>query len=129
MTKGAAESVAWIDHQGLDTSRTVHWYVEISIPTESADTTFELNIYPEEWGVVFRRGPRVSSIRVTDVPFVHGLDEHRLLQELPGLDRIDTLLASLERRYEIEFQRARAAVRTNLVRATAIVRPWLVSQR
>jgi len=128
-TIGAAASAAWAEQQGLDVSRTPHWYVEISVPTDSADTRFEINVYPEEWGVVFQRGNRVSSIRVTDIPFVHGLDDHRLLKDLPELAKIDDLLASLERRYDVAFHRTRATVRSNLIRATAIVRPWLVGQR
>lgn len=78
---------------------------------------------------MFRRGHRVSSIRVTDVQFVHGLDDHHMLKDLPDLTKIDDLLALLERRYDVAFHRTRATVRSNLVRATAIVRPWLVGQR
>jgi hypothetical protein len=126
---GAAATAAWAQKHGLDTTRTAHWHVEISIPTDVADTLFEINIYPEEWGIVFRRGSRVSSIRVTDIPFVHGHDDHRLLALLPDLEKIDDLLAVLERRYDVAFHRARATIRTNLVRAATNVRPWLVGQR
>ena len=128
-TIGGAASAAWIEQHGLDVSRAAHWYVEISIPTDSADTRFEINIYPEEWGIVFRRGSRVSSIRVTDVPFVHGLDDHRLISQLPALERIDDLLGLIEQRYDVAFHRMRATVRSNLPRATAIVWPWLVGAR
>ncbi len=128
-TTGAAASAAWLEARGLDTTRTPHWYVEITIESDSPDVRFELNIYPEEWGVVFRRGARVSSIRVTDVAFVHGLDEHGLLSQLLGLDRIGDLLVQLERRFGLTFLRTRATVRTNLVRATAVVRPWLLGSR
>lgn len=126
---GAAASAAWIEQHGLDASRTPHWYVEITIPTDSPGVQFEINIYPEEWGVIFRREHRVSSLRVTDIPFIHGLDEHRLLPDLPPLDRIDDLLALLERREGLAFHRARATVRSNLNRATSMVRAWLVGKR
>jgi hypothetical protein len=128
-TIGAAASAAWIERQGLDVSATPHWYVEIAIPSDDVDTRFEINIYPEEWGIVFRRSTRVSSIRVTDVPFVHGLDDHRLLSHLPALEQIDDLLALLELRYDVAFHRMRASVRSNLVRSTAVVRSWLVGAR
>jgi hypothetical protein len=128
-TLGAAATAAWVRQHGLDVARTPHWYVEISVPTDSVDIRLEINLYPEEWGVVFRRGNRVSSVRVTDVPFVHGLDDHKLLSELPELARIDDLLAVLERRYDVAFHRTRVTVRSNLTRATAIVRSWLVGQR
>lgn len=123
-TMGAAASAAWTEQHGLEV-----WYVEISIPTDTEDTRLELNIYPEEWGVIFRRGNRVSSIRVTDIAFVHGHDDYRLLHEVPSLDRIDDLLALLERRHDIAFQRIWTTVRSNLIGAPSIVRSWLVGPR
>jgi hypothetical protein len=129
-TQGAAASAAWLDLQGLDAARTPHWYVEITIPSTSAsDSRFELNIYPEEWGFVFRRGPRISSVRVTDVPFVHGRDDHKLVDEVPPLAEIHRLLDSLEARHGMELLRTKTTVKSNLVRASAIVRAWLVSHR
>jgi len=124
-TLGARASTRWLDERGLDGSRTVHWFVEISIDSDQRDTRFELNIYPEEWGFVLRRGTKVSSIRVTDVPFVHGLDDFQLLATTPTLDELGELITTLERRFELRFLTVRAAVRSNLVRAAAMVRPWL----
>jgi hypothetical protein len=124
-TVGALASGAWLEQRGLDASRVPHWYVEITIGTDSPDTRLEVNIYPEEWGFVFRRGQRVSSIRITDVAFVHGVDEHRLLAETPSLERICDLLATLERRHAMTFLRDRPSVRSNLVRATSVIRPWM----
>lgn len=128
-TAGAAASAAWCQERDLDVTDVSHWYVEIAIPTDIDDTRFEINIYPEEWGVVFRRGVRMSSIRVTDVPFIHGRDEHRLLAVLPALERIGELLSSLERQYDVAFHRERAAVHSNFARATMIVRRWLIGSR
>lgn len=122
---GAIESMQWLDERGLDASRIAHWYVEISIDSDQRDTRFELNIYPEEWGFVLRRGTKVSSIRTTDVSFVHGLDDFNLLAETPSLAEIGTLLRTLETRFELSFLTVRAAVRSNLTRAAAVVRPWL----
>ena len=93
------------------------------------DVYFELHIYPEEWGFVFRRGARVSSIRITDVPFVHGRDDHQLLSATPSLDRVREFLEHLEIRYGIAFVRTRAIVKSNLIRATSVIRPWLVGMR
>lgn len=126
---GARAAAAWTAQLGLDVNGTPHWYVEIGLPTDTADTQLDLNIYPEEWGIVFRRGNRVSSIRVTDVAFVHGKDDHGLLTGFPELARFDELLATLERRYDLVFQRTQPAVRSNLRRAVAGVRAWLIGSR
>jgi hypothetical protein len=128
-TLGSQAAAAWAAQVGLDVAGTPHWYVEIELHTDPVEAQLDLNIYPEEWGVVFRRGNRVSSIRVTDVPFVHGKDDHGLLTGLPELARFDELLAMLERRYDVVFQRTHPAVRSNLRRALASVRPWLVGSR
>ncbi len=124
-TIGALASSAWLARRKLDASRIAHWYVEITIASDMPDTRLEINIYPEEWGFVFRRGKRVSSIRVTDVAFVHGLDDYQLLRDTPSLEGIGDLLATLERCYGARFLRDRPTVRSNLVRAAAVVRPWL----
>lgn len=124
-TLGARASARWLEERGLDASKTPHWFVEVSIETDQRDTRLELNIYPEEWGYVLRRGAKVSSIRVTDVPFVHGLDDFQLLAETPSLDDLATLIAGLERRFALVFATGRATVRANLGRATGVVRTWL----
>jgi hypothetical protein len=123
-TLGAAESATWLQRRGLTASKP-HWFVEIAIEADSPDTRFELNIYPEEWGFVLRRGSRVSSIRVTDVAFIHGQDDHDLLALTPSLDKVGNLLAEIQRRHGMIFRRTAATVRTNLVRATVAVRSWL----
>lgn len=125
---GAIASAEWLDARGLDATKNPQWFVEIVIPTDTAETAFHLSIYPEEWGFVFRHATRVSSIRVTDIAFVHGRDEVGLLPHTPALARIGDLLAFLEQRYNIAFHRVRATVNANVPRATAAVRPWLVHQ-
>jgi hypothetical protein len=123
---GASESARWLEERGLDTSRVTRWFVEITMETNDlAPSKFELNIYPEEWGFILRSGPRVSSLRVTDVPFVHGRDDHHLLDRVTSLDRIGELVARIESEQEIKFQRRDAVVRSNLVRASSVVRSWL----
>jgi hypothetical protein len=124
-TLGSAASVKWLDDRGLDARRTPHWYVEVSIDSDQRDTRLELNIYPEEWGFVLRRGTKMSSIRITDVPFVHGLDDFQLLATTPALAEFGGLITVIERRFELGFFTTRATVRSNLTRAAAVVRPWL----
>jgi hypothetical protein len=75
--------------------------------------------------VFFCHGSRASWIRFTDEPFVHGRDEHRLLCELTSLERVEPMLATLEKRYQLSFRRDRGLIRSNLVGATAAVREWL----
>lgn len=125
---GAAASRAWLEERRLDAKKIRHWFVEIVIDSDSPDAVLDLNIYPEEWGFVFRRGNRVSSIRITDIPFVHGRDDFGLLPETPSLDRIGDLLATLERRFDFRFQRVGPRVKTNLVRGAMVVGAWLVHQ-
>jgi hypothetical protein len=126
-TLGARESAAWIENRGLDAVHTPNWYVEITLvaPDVTGDVQFELNIYPEEWGYVLRAGAHVSSIRITDVAFVHGRDDHKLLSHTPALAQIGELIALVETRRTVAFRRIQAEVRSNLVRATSVVRAWL----
>lgn len=120
---GAAESATWLAERGL--VPVPHWFVEIEIGSDEPDIGIVINIYPEEWGFVFRRGPHVSSIRITDVPFVHGADDDSLLAHTPRLEHLEQLLAGLEHRFGITFQRASVIVHANLIRASAVVRAWL----
>ncbi len=120
---GAAESATWLDERGL--APIPHWYVEIELRTDRRDTTMTVNIYPQEWGFVFRHGQQVSSIRITNEPFVHGADDDQLLAETPRLEQFSDLLAKLERRFSVTFYRLSAIVHSNLIRAAAVVRPWL----
>lgn len=123
--RGAIEAARWLELCGLDASSTPRWYVEIEIPSSVEGMSLELRIYQEEWGFVFRTPTRVSSIRVTDVPFVHGADDLGLLSLTPPLDRISDLLDILQKRFHMSFHRTRPTVRSNFARATAAVRTWL----
>lgn len=126
-TMGARASAAWLEDRGLDTRQTTQWYVEITLiaPDTDYDVGFELNIYPEEWGYILRAGSRVSSIRITDIPFVHGRDDHQLLSVTPELANIGRLVTFIETRKAVVFHRTQAHVRSNLARATSVVRAWL----
>lgn len=124
LTAGAAASRDWLIARGL-AREPLHWFVEISIPSDASDTRLELNIYPEEWGFVFRRGARVSSIRVTDIAFAHGRDDYELLGLPASLESIGELLHELEQRFAIEFAVTRSVIRTNINKAANVVRTWL----
>jgi hypothetical protein len=120
-TVGAAASERW--RAALELPAIPRWHVEIQLAAHA--TTFDLNLYAEEWGFVFQHGSRGSWIRVTDVAFVHGRDEHCLLTRTPDLLAIGLLLSELEREHAFEFQRAHARVCTNIPDAEPVVRGWL----
>lgn len=128
-TMGAVASRTWLEARGIDAKHQPAWYLEIQIYADVPETRLELNLYPEEWGFVFRYKRQHSSIRVTDVAFVHGADDMKLLGRTPSLDRLAELLSALEQDHAIKFDFAQAAVRTNLdeQRTTEIVRAWFAS--
>jgi hypothetical protein len=101
--------------------------VEIQLYADIPNARFELNLYPEEWGFLFRLRARLSWIRVTDLAFVHGADDLGLLGRTPRLDQLATLIDALEIEHGIRFDGDRAVVRTNLDegRTTFAVREWL----
>jgi hypothetical protein len=128
-TIGALASQRWLEERGLASS-TTHWYVEITMRPwndEQGTTVLTVNIYPEEWGVIFRHNYKASSLRVTDEPFVHGRDDFTLLADLGELTGLGDLLVKLERRFGFAFDRAHATVQSNIRRATPVVRGWLVA--
>jgi hypothetical protein len=111
------------------------WDVEVGLGIEAKpariefdprrDTRFQLYIYSEEWGFRFAHGGRASWIRVTDIPFVHGADELKLLDATPPLKNLGAFVRALEAEHGLEFQRAHAAVSSTIPGAEAAVRKWL----
>lgn len=130
-TLGAVESRGWLVARGLDTREHRGWYVEIQIYADVPNARFEINLYPEEWGFLFRLRARMSWIRVTDLAFVHGADDLGILGRTPSLAQLATLLDALELEHALRFDGMRAMVRTNLdeERTTAAVRSWLSARR
>jgi len=122
-TRGAKAASDWLVVLGLPSLP--RWYAEIAVLADG-DTRFDLNLYTEEWGFCFAHGSRASWIRVTDIPFVHGRDDFRLLPKTPDLHAIHVLLAELEHDHRITFRRATASVRTNVPNAPQLVRDWLL---
>jgi hypothetical protein len=122
-TLGAEAADRWLMALGLP--MLPRWHVEIAVLADG-DSRFDLDLYAEEWGFRFDHAGRVSWIRVTDVPFVHGRDDFRLLAKTPDLLGINALLCDLEVDHGIAFRRATASVRTNVPNADGIVRDWLL---
>jgi len=122
-TAGGEASDRWLSSLGLvPVSR---WHVEIAMTAKNL-ARFELSIYEEEWGFAFHHNEQSSWIRITDIPFVHGRDELRLLARTPDLLAINLFTAELEAEYAIAFDRAKATIRTNLRDASEVVRDWLL---
>jgi len=120
-TVGAEASHRWLTTLALPS--VPKWQAEIVLSTGS--TSFELNIYAEEWGFAFRHGGRTSWIRVTDVAFVHGRDDFALLMRTPNLLAIGQTIADLERTHDVALRRAQPTIRTNIPFATEVIREWI----
>src|SRR5437764_11086748 len=85
-TAGILAARAWLAARALDPPAGLSWHATIELPTEAiVDTRFRIEIHSQEWGFCFGHGGRGSWIRVTDIPFVHGRDEFRLLAQTPAL--------------------------------------------
>lgn len=136
-TAGSLASSTWLRTRGIGSPSIKRWHVEIALdvltdraPTdydETSATRFHLNIYTEEWGVYFCHAALSSWIRVTDIPFVHGRDDYRLLGIVPALKDIGQLLRQIERAHGIQFQRRHATVQTNIPGAEQAIRDWICS--
>lgn len=127
---GPLATAAWLVARGLVTGEP-RWFVEIVIgtsneaPDEDAPTLLRIELFSEEWGFWFRHAGQQSWIRVTDLPFVHGRDEHALLAETPALRRFGSLVRALERRFDVAFVVDAAAITTSLSGGEPAIREWL----
>ena len=92
-----------------------------------AATLLRLELYSEEWGFWFRHEDKVSWIRVTDVPFVHGRDDHALLGAISALKNLGSVVRTLENRFGVQFAFGAASIRTSLSEAEPAIREWLAS--
>jgi len=122
-TLGAEASARWLVLLGLVPAP--QWYAEIAIGG-AGEPRFCLDIYAAEWGFSFHHAGRASWIRVTDIPFVHGRDDFRLLSEAGDLAAVSALIARLETEHAIQLPRTDVEIRTNLANATDAIRAWLV---
>lgn len=138
-TLGAGDAAAWMCALDAKTPPAhERWYAEIAMgvaherpPTdfdESIATRLHINIYSEEWGIYFCHRARSSWIRVTDVAFVHGRDELELFRFMPSsLAQLGLLVRRIESTEGIRFERTQPSIKTNVERAEAAIRNWLVS--
>jgi hypothetical protein len=106
------------------------WFVEIELAAAGNSDRAQagkllLEVYAEEWGYRFEHDGRTSWIRVTDVPFVHGRDEHGLLPKTPRLENIGGLIREIEEAKAIEFQRQHAVVRSNVPDEDGVIATWI----
>jgi hypothetical protein len=132
---GPLASAAWLVARGLLPNEP-RWFVEIELAAMTAESgntddgakaeaRLFLEVYAEEWGYRFERDGRVSWIRVTDVPFVHGRDDHALLVKTTTLNGIGKLLRELEAAHRLAFKRDAAIVRSNVDDESGAIRAWL----
>lgn len=122
---GRDEAAAWLRSLGLKALG--RWHVEITLA--SGASRFHVYVYAEEWGFAFHHARQSSWIRVTDIPFVHGRDDFRLIREAVALTELRDLLDRLELEHDLAFARSTAVVRTNVTGAAASVRRWLQADR
>ena len=118
---GPLASAAWLVARDLSPLET-KWFVELAFVAD--DARLELAIYAEEWGIRFERGDRVSWIRVTDIVFVHGRDDHRLFERMPPLREIGRLVHELEAEHGIQFARQEVRVSTSIPDAVPVLQTW-----
>lgn len=127
---GPLATAAWLVARGL-TPAPSRWNAEILLgtsavpPDEESATLLRLELFSEEWGFAFRHDDKTSWIRVTDLPFVHGRDDHGLLAMTPALRAFGSLVRNLEARFELQFVVEAAVVRSSLVAAESAIRGWI----
>ena len=132
---GAMAASSWLKQLGLTPPVGLRWHVEIALDVidapapsefdEAIASRFHIDIYSEEWGLFFCHRGKSSWIRVTDIAFVHGRDEHKLLAITPSLRDVGQLLRKLESQYGLSFKRQHALVKTNLTGAEPAIRSWI----
>ena len=136
-TAGMRAAQAWLAARGLSAPTLTRWHATIVLGTEDGapaleldervETRLRIEIYSEEWGYFFCHGGRASWIRVTDVPFVHGRDDFKLLAMTRSLEDLGTLVRSLEQQHGLVFRRDHAVIRTNVANAEVAIRQWVES--
>lgn len=136
-TAGMLAARSWLTSCGLTSTGVLRWHAEILLDVvdqpareefdDRFDTRFRIEIYAEEWGFFVCHAGQSSWIRVTDIPFVHGRDDFRLLGSTPSLRDLGGLIRSLERQHRIHFSRGNARVSTNLPAAEPSIRRWVES--
>ncbi len=119
---GPLASAAWLVARNVFPTEN-RWSIEILLG--DVETQFALELFAEEWGFRFTHAGKQSWIRVTDLPFVHGRDDHGLIGERPPLRNIGALIKKLESRHAIRFDRGSAEIRCSIAGAEPAIRDWL----
>jgi len=119
---GPIASAAWLAARELY-PKEQRWHAVATLEHEQA--RFEIEIFAEEWGFKFQLADRESWIRITDLPFVHGRDDHELLAATPPLKHIGKLVRKLEAAHSLQFDRRAARIDTTIDAAEPVIRAWL----
>lgn len=127
-TTGVLAAAAWLADREI-TPDGERWFVEVVLGAtdRTRDARFQLEVYSEEWGFQVHHDSATSWIRVTDVPFIHGRDDHGLIAKVPNLREIERFIRELELRFDIRFDREAAQIRTTITTAEPALRAWLAS--
>ncbi|MGE5182867.1 MAG: hypothetical protein ACM31C_12420 [Acidobacteriota bacterium] len=136
-TAGMLAARTWLVARGVAAPTLTRWHATVLLAPgdappaeeidEARDTRFRVEIFSEEWGFLFCHAGHASWIRITDIPFVHGRDDFRLLAQIPALEDLGALLRRIERHHGIELSRQHALVRTNLPAAERAIRSWVAA--
>ncbi len=118
---GPLASASWLVARDLQ-PQPAKWFVTITFASETG-AKLDLEILSEEWGFRLEHEGRVSWIRVTDIAFAHGLDQHQLLERTPKLKNIGALVREIAKTHGLDL--AAPVVHTNLVEADAAIASWL----
>jgi hypothetical protein len=118
---GPLASASWLVARDL-VPPAAKWFVTITFASGNG-ATLDLEILSEEWGFRFEHEGRVSWIRVTDIAFAHGHDQHEMLHRTPKLKDFGAFLRAIRRTYNLDFDTP--IVRTNLVGADVAIASWL----
>ncbi len=121
---GPLATAAWCVSRGLYPTQR-DWFVEVVM--HAGASRFAIEIYAGEWGFAFQHDGRMSWIRVTDIPFVHGKDDFQLLHETTGLLQIGALVRAVEHLHGMKLARETADVRTSIADGEPAIREWLRS--
>jgi hypothetical protein len=124
---GALAAAAWLAARELVVSHP-NWSVEVALETTPGGALdlapsgprFSIEVFAQEWGFALRHDDKLSWIRVTDIPFVHGRDDFKLLRRTPRLDAIARLVRAVELELATVFDRAHPLVRSNIGGEAAI---------
>ena len=121
---GPLASAAWCVSRNLY-PKDRNWSIEIVM--HAGSWRFAIEIHAAEWGFAFEHESRLSWIRVTDIPFVHGRDDFQLLHEATSLMQIGRVLHHVEHLYGLKFARDQATVQTSIPESEPTIREWVRS--